>query len=84
MSTGSFTVKAQAKDANEDYRQTFILPREAKTIEVLNTLSGDWDDASGQWEMVTLSNYENLGRTYYKYYLASSESVGARSIKATF
>lgn len=83
MSTGSFTVKAQAKDATEDYRQTFILPREAQTIEVLNTLSGNWDDTKSQWTKVTLSNYY-LGRTYYKYYLTSSESVGARSIKATF
>lgn len=84
MSTGSFTVRAQAKDATETYRQTFILPRKAKTIEVLNTLSGDWDDAWNQWTEVTISNYNNLGRTYYKYYLTSSESVGARSIKATF
>lgn len=83
MSTGSFTVRAQAKDASKNNRQTFILPREAQTIEVLNTLSGDWEDTKSQWTKETLSNYY-LGRTYYKYYLTSSESVGSRSIKATF
>lgn len=83
MSTGSFTLQPQGANVDISMRQTFIIPREAKTIKTLNTLSGNWEDSKAQWTKVADTTILS-GTTYYKYYFTSSGSNGAQSVQVTF